>query len=139
MKAYPLPYITFLDHLKAGKLVGMQCQDCSETIIPPNAACPACGSFNLQEHAFSKKGTLKTFTIIRVGPTGFQVPYVVAMVELAEGPWVVGNLVDIDPQKVDMSQIGKPVSIGCQVIDNQDGEGPDEGVAFTFSLNPKAE
>jgi hypothetical protein len=45
----------------------------------------------------------------------------------------MGNVVDIDPARADMELIGKAVSIGYRLIDNEAGEGPDEGVAFTFA------
>ena len=77
MASYPLPYKKFLERIKTGELPGLKCVDCSGHIIPPNAVCPDCGSSKLEAHSFSKKGTLRTFTIIRVGPTGFQVPYIV--------------------------------------------------------------
>ena len=134
MTAYPLPYNKFLERLKAGDLPGLKCVDCSGYIIPPNAVCPDCGSSKLESHSFSKKGTLRTFTIIRVGPTGFQVPYIVGLAELSEGPWVMGNVVDIDPATAEMDLIGKKVSIGYRLIANETGEGPDEGVAFTFAM-----
>ena len=134
MKSYPLPYTAFLERMKAGDLAGLKCMDCSGYIIPPNAVCPECGSSNLEAHSFSKKATLRTFTIIRVGPTGFQVPYIVALAELEEGPWVMGNVVDFDPEKADMALIGQAVSIGHRLIANEAGEGPDEGVAFTFAI-----
>jgi uncharacterized OB-fold protein len=124
----------FLERIKAGDLAGLKCQDCSGYIMPPNAVCPDCGSSRLESHSFSKKGTLRTFTIIRVGPTGFQVPYIVALAELREGPWVMGNVIDIDAAKADMTLIGKKVSIGYRLIENEAGEGPDEGVAFTFAI-----
>ena len=134
MTAYPLPYNKFLERIKAGELPGLKCMDCSGSILPPNAVCPECGSSKLAEHSFSKKGTLKTFTIVRVGPTGFQVPYIVALAELAEGAWVMGNVVDLPAEDADMTLIGKAVSVGYRLIENKDGEGPDEGVAFTFAI-----
>ena len=134
MISYPLPYTRFLERIKAGELAGLKCLDCDGYIIPPNAVCPGCGSSQLEIHSFSKKGTLRTFTIIRVGPSGFQVPYIVALAELAEGPWVMGNVVDIDPAEADMALIGKEVSIGYRLIANEAGEGPDEGLAFTFAI-----
>ena len=134
MTSYPLPYTAFLERIKTGELPGLKCQDCSDYIIPPNAVCPACGSSKLAPHSFSRKATLRTFTIIRVGPTGFQVPYIVALAELEEGPWVLGNVVDLDPAEADMALIGQAVSVGCRLIDNKAGEGPDEGVAFTFAI-----
>ena len=134
MKSYPLPYSAFLERMKSGDLAGLKCLDCSGYIIPPNAVCPECGSSQLETHSFSKNGTLRAFTVIRVGPTGFPVPYIVALAELAEGPWVMGNVIDIEPAKADMTLIGKAVSIGHRLIANEDGEGPDEGVAFTFAI-----
>jgi uncharacterized OB-fold protein len=134
MKFYPLPYTAFLERMKMGDLAGLKCQDCSSYVIPPNAVCPECGSSKLEAHSFSKKGTLRTFTIVRVGPAGFQVPYIVALAELSEGPWVMGNVVDIDPETVEMDLIGKEVSIGYRLIANEAGEGPDEGIAFTFTI-----
>ena len=134
MKSYPLPYTEFLERMKSGDLAGLKCLDCSGYIMPPNAVCPECGSSQLETHSFSKNGTLRAFTVIRVGPTGFQVPYIIALAELAEGPWVMGNVIDIDPAKADMALIGKAVSIGYRLIDNQGGEGPDEGLAFTFAI-----
>jgi uncharacterized OB-fold protein len=74
MKSYPLPYVEFLERMKSGDLTGLKCLDCSEYIIPPNAVCPECGSSQLEAHSFSKNGTLRAFTVIRVGPTGFRVP-----------------------------------------------------------------
>lgn len=120
--------------MKSGDLMGLKCLECSGYIIPPNAVCPECGSSKLETHSFSKNGTLRAFTVIRVGPTGFQVPYIVALAELAEGPWVMGNVIDIDPAKADMALIGKAVCVGYRLISNEDGEGPDEGVAFTFAI-----
>ncbi len=134
MTAHPLPYNKFLRRLKSGELPGLRCLDCHGSIIPPNAVCPDCGSSKLEVHSCSKKGTLKTFTIIRVGPTGYQVPYIVALAELAEGAWVMGNVVDLPAEEADMALIGKEVSVGYRLIENKDGEGPDEGFAFTFSI-----
>ena len=134
MQPYPLPYTAFLERIKVGDLAALKCLDCSGYMIPPNSVCPECGSSNLETHSFSKKGTLRTFTIIRVGPTGFQAPYIVALAELEEGPWVMGNVVNFDPEKADMTLIGKAVSIGHRLIANEAGEGPDEGVAFTFAI-----
>lgn len=134
MVSYPLPYTSFLEQIKTGNLTGLKCLDCSSYIIPPNGVCPDCGSANLETYVFSKKGVLRTFTTIRVGPAGFQVPYIVALAELSEGPWVLGNLEHIDPEKVDITLIGQKVTVGHRLVDNHDGEGPDEGVAFTFRL-----
>ena len=45
------------------------------------------------------------------------------------------EIVDIDPQTVEMDLIGKEVSIGYRLVENEAGEGPDEGIAFTFKIH----
>jgi acetyl-CoA acetyltransferase len=60
--------------------------------------------------------------------------YDLVMMGGTERTTIMGNVVDIDPARADMELIGKAVSIGYRLIDNEAGEGPDEGVAFTFSI-----
>ena len=64
------------------------------------------------------KGNIKTFTTVFVAPEGreAEVPYTIVMVELDEGPWIVGNLIDIDPSKATMELIGKRVKLGHKVF-----------------------
>ena len=38
-------------------------------------------------------------------------PYVTGIVELAEGPWIMGNLGEIDPADACMDLIGQPVKM----------------------------
>jgi uncharacterized OB-fold protein len=59
-----------------------------------------------------------TFTTVNVAAENREneVPYTIAMVELEEGPWIMGNLVDMDPRKVTMDVIGKNVKIGNRVF-----------------------
>jgi uncharacterized OB-fold protein len=54
--------------------------------------------------------------VIRVAPQGKKPPYVVAMVELNEGAWAIGNLVDINPDESSMDLIGKRVALGTQRV-----------------------
>ena len=89
MKSYPLPHTEFLERMKTGDLPGLKCLDCNGYVIPPNAVCPECGSLKLARHSFSKKGILRTFTIVRVGPAGFH-----AMSGETAGAWFT-TLVDI--------------------------------------------
>jgi uncharacterized OB-fold protein len=130
-----MAYHVFKESLKDGRLLGLKCSQCQTLVIPPSAVCPACRGSRFEPHAFSGQGVLRTFTIIRVGPSGFPTPYVIAMAELAEGPWLMGNLVGIDPEAVDMSLMGAPVSVGAVIVSNESGEGPEEGLAFAFRLN----
>ena len=59
-----------------------------------------------------------TFTQVNVAPEGREneVPYVIALVELEEGAWIMGNLIDIDPDKATMDLMGKEVKVGFRVF-----------------------
>jgi uncharacterized OB-fold protein len=43
------------------------------------------------------------------------VPYTIVLVELEEGPWLMGNL-DIEPEKATMDIMGKRVKLSHQVF-----------------------
>lgn len=132
MRNYPLTYNEFKDGLVDGKLLGLKCLDCGEVIIPPNAVCISCGSPKLEVSSCSRKGNIRTFTVIRVGPIGFDAPYMIALVELEDGPWVMGNVLGIDPDAADMDLIGKEVSLGYKILPREDPKIGVEGVVLTF-------
>ena len=127
-----LRYVDFCSELKNGKLTGLECEDCEGFLFPPKGFCPECGGSKLRQVELSKSGTIKTFTVIRVAPEGFKAPYIVALVELPEGPRVMGNL-DYDPDKADSSLMGKKVQIGWKPVPG-DKYSAGEGVTLTFSL-----
>jgi uncharacterized OB-fold protein len=80
------------------------------------------------------KGTLRTFTVIRVAPEGMKPPYIVAMVELDEGPWAIGNLVDIAPDEADIGLMGRRVRLGSRLLEQGDtGREPNPHV-LSFTL-----
>ena len=59
----------------------------------------------------SGRGTVYTFTVIRqngMRPFRSELPYVVAMIELDEGPRMMGNVTDCDPESV---RIGQAVEV----------------------------
>ena len=61
-------------------------------------------------HDASGKGTVHTFTIIRQNhakPFREQLPYVVAMVELDEGPRMMSNVIDCDVADVHIGLAGR--------------------------------
>jgi uncharacterized OB-fold protein len=68
--------------------------------------CPFCGSLAVTDTEVSGRGTVYSFTIIRRGAGPFRdvAPYVLAMVQLAEGPTMMTNLVDCDPAAVAVGQ-----------------------------------
>jgi uncharacterized OB-fold protein len=64
----------------------------------------------------SGRGTVYSFTVIRQNyarPFRDWIPYVVALVDLEEGPRLMTNLVDVDPEAV---QIGMPVTARFEAV-----------------------
>ena len=60
----------------------------------------------------SGRGTLHTFTVVHRGVRDFPLgtPYVIAIVELAEGPRLMTNLVGVEPDPACL-RIGMPVEV----------------------------
>jgi uncharacterized protein len=108
----------FWDATALGKLLLRKCDDCSELIWYPRAFCPGCASTNTSWVESSGKGTIYSFSITRKGagawtPVG---PYVIAYVELDEGPRVLSNIVGGSVEDV---RIGMSV----RVVFDDTGEG----------------
>lgn len=64
---------------------------------------------------------------------GLTFPYIVAMAELVEGPWIMGNIVGVDPDKAGMELIGKKVVVGHKVLPQMNYTSG-EGVSPTFKI-----
>ncbi len=113
--------LTFNDYneaLKKNKLLGLKCNDCGTITVPPKMACRKCASPDMEIVELEGKGKIQTFTTVNVAPEGREneVPYIIVLVELDEGPWLMGNLTDIDPGKATMELIDQRVSMGHKVF-----------------------
>lgn len=115
---YKLTYQEYSKALRKNKLLGLKCNDCGTITCPPMMVCSECTSTNLEIVEMKGTGKIVTFTVCNVTSEGREneVPYTIAMVELDEGPWIMGNLVDMDPRKVTMDVIGKRVKVGNRVF-----------------------
>jgi uncharacterized OB-fold protein len=134
MPPYPLNYHQYVEGLKAGRLPGLKCRDCGTVFTPPNGVCVNCGGRVLSVADLTPRGMIRTFTVIRVGPEGFKAPYVVAMVELEDGPHVLGNLEGVDPDAAGLELIGRPVNVGAHIFPRAENEAGPDGAALTFAL-----
>lgn len=88
-----------------------RCLDCERHHFYPRELCPHCSSPRLEWSEVSGRGTIYSFTVARrpAGPAfRDEVPYVVALVELEEGPRMLSNVVGADPDSV---AIGQPVRV----------------------------
>ena len=115
---YKLTFKEYNEALKKDKLLGLKCKECGKINVPPKMVCGQCTSLDMEVLELSGKGNIQTFTTVFVAPEGreAEAPYTIVMVELDEGPWIVGNLIDIDPSKATMELIGKRVNLGHKVF-----------------------
>jgi uncharacterized protein len=79
-----------------GVLLLQRCAACAHVWFPPRPFCPACTSREVEPLPSSGRGTLYSYVINHRPAPGFEAPYAVAVVELAEGPRLMTNLVDVD-------------------------------------------
>jgi len=98
----PLPRPTpetqhFWNGTAAAELRLQRCRNCEHTYFPPQPCCPACASDDVEVVRASGRGSLYSYVITHRAAPGFEAPYVIAVVELEEGPRLVSNLVDVAP------------------------------------------
>jgi len=130
---YKLTHKAYTNALRENRLLGLKCNACGAYTVPPKKVCIECTSEDLEIVELSGKGEIRTFTVIRVPPEGFEAPYLVGLVELEEGPWLMGNILGVDPDKATMDLINKKVKLGHTVIP-EDKFSAGQRVATTFSL-----
>lgn len=85
------------------KLRVQRCNSCGQLWFPPSQRCPHCTSGDFAWVEASGKGKVFSFVVFhRVYHPAFEdeVPYVVALVELDEGPRMLTNIVGIPPEDV---------------------------------------
>lgn len=110
----PLPQPTpisqpFWDAAREHRLSIQRCASCDRYLFYPRPLCPHCGGAELAWTEVSGRASVYSYTIAR-RPTArafeLDVPYVIAIVELAEGPHMTTNVIGCDPESV---RIGMPV------------------------------
>ena len=104
-----------------GVMLLPRCDACDSITWYPRGFCAECGSLKLTWIPASGRGTVYAFTVHRLGqePAAYRgaSPYVVAYVELAEGPRVLTNIVECDPNAV---RVGQQV----ELVFHATGSGP---------------
>ncbi len=120
--------------LKENRLLGLKCLDCGEINIPPRMVCRNCGSLKMDIIQLSGRGKIVTFTCVHVPPESRhgQPPYIIIMVELDEGPWLMANLSGIESDTASMELINKRVKMVAPLVVPE--KRPETGVAPLFVL-----
>jgi uncharacterized OB-fold protein len=85
------------DATRERRLVVQQCAACGHLQHYPRALCTACGGTALGWVDVAGDGVVDAFTVVHRGLPGYDAPYVVARVRLAEGPILLTNLVGDAP------------------------------------------
>ena len=78
------------------RLIMPACEACKTVTFPPTVACPTCSHAGFTWSPVSGRGTVYSFVVYhRVYHPAFaeKVPYVVAVVDLDEGPRIISNIV----------------------------------------------
>jgi len=122
--SFPFPEITdvnrpYWDGLAAGELRYQHCRHCGNNWLPAREQCPNCLSAEQEWQASSGKGAIISWIVYRhayAPHLADRLPYDVTIVELAEGPRILTNIVN--------GEAGKKLSIGADVeLAIQDEEG----------------
>jgi uncharacterized OB-fold protein len=131
---YLLTADKYADALRGGRFVGLKCHKCGEYTVPPQKVCSQCRSEDAEIVELSREGTVRSFTVIYTPVEGFKAPYIVALVELKEGPWVTTNIINFDPAKATMEKlIGHKGRIDYQEVPaDMYSAGP--RIALTFTV-----
>lgn len=125
MSVRPIPPVSevakpYWDAARKNELVIQKCSACGHTQFPPRAHCSSCGSDQLTWYAVSGLGKIYSYTIAHRPPHPVfseQIPLVVAIVELDEGPRMMSNIVDCDTANL---APGMPVRVAFEPIDDSD-------------------
>src|SRR5690606_14225198 len=84
-------------HVRAGERVVQKCGACGKLQLHPRRRCNTCASADLDLVPVSGEATLYSFSeIVRNAPSDFQaqLPYILAIVSLAEGPRMLTRIVN---------------------------------------------
>lgn len=112
----PLPRVTpdtapFWEGCRRHELLLAACTDCGALHLPPGPVCPRCFSDRLDWQKASGRGVVSAWTVVH--QAWFPVfkadlPYNAVQVELAEGPRLTTDLVDVANDAI---QVGMAVEV----------------------------
>jgi uncharacterized OB-fold protein len=96
--------VPFWEAAAQGVFLLPRCRQCGKAHWHPRAHCPMCRSADIEWVKASGRASLHTFTVIRLPGA----PTILAYAELEEGPRIMTNIVDADPEGL---RIGMPLQV----------------------------
>lgn len=107
----------YWEGVKRHELLIQRCADCQQLRHPPRPMCPHCQSLQWDTVPAGGRGTVHSFVVFHYPHfPGFEIPYVAAVIDLAEGTRVVTNLIGVVPEAV---RIGMPVALEFVAVDEE--------------------
>ena len=93
----------WFDGAADGKLLIQKCSACGELRHPPGPFCPQCRSLGWEAVEASGRGTVYSYVVNHHPPyAAFDYPLPIGLIELEEGTRLVAQLVDVDPDDVEV-------------------------------------
>ncbi|HYR15987.1 MAG TPA: Zn-ribbon domain-containing OB-fold protein [Mycobacterium sp.] len=114
----------YWDAARHGRLLIAGCGACGKVHHYPRPFCPHCWSDDVRPVRASGTGTLYTYSTVYANdlpPFRDRLPYVAAIVELAEGPRVMTIIEGAGP---DGLRVGMAVTASFRPVDADDPESP---------------
>ena len=108
----------FWDGTLAGELRLQRCEQCAHVYFPPRPFCPQCAARKVSWFKASGKAKLFSYVIHHRPAPGFTAPYSIAVVELAEGPRMMTNIVGC-PQTPEALQLDMPVEVTFEKLSDK--------------------
>ena len=91
----------FYAFLARGELRLQRCAGCGAWRHPPRHRCVQCGSGDVTWEPVTGRGRVFSWTVThRAIDSAFTPPYAILVVELVEGPRLVGNLRGLEPSEL---------------------------------------
>ncbi len=103
--------------LSTGQMCLQYCPECQKYIFYPRESCPHCLQPGLEWKSISGQGRVYSYAIVNVTALPEfkdKVPYIYAVIELAEGVRLPSNIIGCPLDKI---QVGMPVQIAFIVSD----------------------
>jgi len=108
------PNAEFYAWLARGELRLQRCAACGTWRHPPRHRCAACGSRAATWERASGRGRIYSWTVTHQAlDPAFDPPYAVVVVELDEGPRLVGNVRGVDPREL---RLDLPVRVELEPV-----------------------
>ena len=105
---------------RRGELRIQRCRACGNAYFYPRPICPRCNSTDVEWFTASGRGRLYSYVINHRAPPNFRdyAPYVIAVVELDEGPRMMTNIVGVEPKPENLP-IDLPVEVTFERLNDE--------------------